>query len=140
MGVIFDSGKTQEYSQEQLEKMTYEELAVLEDKLVLDSENFSNLRSRVSSGKVFLFVLTAIYWGIFFLIVSIPFRKVAKNPLVGLITAALVFVTLFLAVMAAGRTWRSLPPMARHWLRLSMHYWPVTFFVLMTVASLFMKR
>ena len=115
-----------------LQKMSYSELVLLEDDLLLKNELNSTMRIRFTAGRFVLLVLGAILWGLTFL-PGIFWIRTIHRELQGLASFAWVFISLGIAAVLVGKVWRSIGVAPRMIIRYSVHYWPVLFFLASTV-------
>lgn len=121
-----------------LKQNTYRELLDLEDRLRLEDELATHLRPRQSGGRLVIFILSVFLWALLFLGAS-NLTKNLKQDIRGIVGTVLVIVTLGLAVVIARKLWASSPAPVRRWVRLAMHYWPVTVVAIVHLISLFKK-
>lgn len=121
------------YSREDLERLTYGELHRLEDELLSEYEVAGSWRIRASAGRMVYFVLTGFFWFTYFWSgdALIP-RSEAK----GLIQFVWFFISLILSGLSTTLLWKVIGMKTRQFLRLSLHYWPVTLGFFAWVSSL----
>lgn len=120
-----------DYSREQLEKLSYKELHEIEDELLFENEVSGKWRIRASAGRMLYFVLTSIFWFCWFWGVD---KFIPKSEARGLIQFVWFFVSMLLAGLTTTLFWKLIGMKGRQFIRLSLHYWPVTIALAITIS------
>ena len=113
------------------------ELLQLEDTLLLERERNTRLRVKHTGGRFILFVLSAIVWGLLFLILAKLLVNI-REQLRGIVSFVLFFVTLGLSVIISQYIWKSMGVSGRFFCRNLLHYWPTVLYFAVGVL-VFMK-
>lgn len=108
---------------EELNVLSDYELLELEDELLLQRENNMRLRVRHTGGRFILFILSAIIWGLLFIILAKVLAN-TKEQLRGILSFILFFVTLGLSIVISHFIWKSIGASGRFFCRNMLHYWP----------------
>lgn len=119
-----------------LRRMSYAELVQLEDELLLKNELRQVLRIRFTAGRVVLFLLGAVLWFVFFLLIAFAVRRFPAD-LAGMLSAVGAFVSLGLSAFATHRVWSAIGTGPRMFFRYALHYWPVLAILAGTAAVVF---
>jgi len=121
------------YSRDQLEKLSYSELHEIEDELLFENEVSATWRIRASAGRMIYFVLTSIFWFAWFWGVD---KFIPKSEARGLVQFIWFFVSLVLAGLTTTLIWKVIGMKGRQFVRLALHYWPVTLGLFLYLSQL----
>lgn len=125
-----------QYTRQDLEKLSYSELHAIEDELLFENEVLSGWRIRASAGRMLWFVLTSALW---FVIFWGGDRFIPKSEARGLIQFIWFFVSLILAGLSATLLWKVIGMKGRQFVRLTLHYWPVTLGLIIWISAYLRK-
>ena len=125
-----------QYTRQDLEKLSYSELHAIEDELLFENEVLSGWRIRASAGRMLWFVLTSALW---FVIFWGGDRFIPKSDARGLIQFIWFFVSLILAGLSATLIWKVIGMKGRQFVRLTLHYWPVTLGLIIWISAYLRK-
>ena len=123
---------------EELQKLSYEDLVKLEDKMSLENEISLRWRVRLASGRIIVFVMSAMLWGaltlLWFGLMSLMPRHI--QDLLAVFNPIFILATLFLAIFMGDTIWRAIGCGPRMILRYILHYWLVVFVLAGTIFSI----
>ncbi len=118
-----------------LDRLSNLALLQLEDELLLKNELATSARSFVSPGRLVIFFLAALLFVLLLLLLSPIFAVLGRqnNPLSTIFYLGCLAGGLFVAEWL----WRRMGVYPRHLIRTALHYWPVTFPVVVNLVVLF---
>lgn len=118
-----------------LDRLSDQALLQLEDELLLHNELATSSRSFFSPGRLVVFFLGVLLFLLWLLLLNPIFAALGRqnNPL-----SIFVYVGCLVGgVFAAEWLWRWIGVYPRHLIRSALHYWPVTFPILINLVILF---
>ncbi|MBW4552417.1 MAG: hypothetical protein KME35_15105 [Aphanocapsa sp. GSE-SYN-MK-11-07L] len=117
-----------------LDRLSDQALLQLEDELLLRNELATSARSFFSPGRLVIFFLGVLLFLLWLLLLNSIFAALGRqnNPL-----SIFVYVgCLAGGVFAAEWLWRRIGVYSRYLIRIALHYWPVTFQILISLVIL----
>ena len=124
--------RTADASDQRLEDLSDAELERLEDRLLVERELDWTMRSGATAGRIVVLALIA---ALFFIL-----EGAARKLPAGIELGIALFVAAYMlllggAVVGAWLIWKSIGRHGRRLLRLGLHYWPVTLYVIALLAG-----
>lgn len=115
-----------------LEELDDEELARLEDRLLMEREIDWTFRSGASAGRI---VIVILFVALFLILKAAATRLLGGMDLGVVLFIASYLLLLGVAIVGAWAIWRSIGRPGRRVLRLALHYWPLTLYILALLAG-----
>jgi hypothetical protein len=115
-----------------LEDLSDVELERLEDRLLVERELDWTMRSGATAGRIVVLVL---FVALFFILNGAAGKLLAGVELGIALFVAAYMLLLAGAVVGAWLIWKSVGRHGRRILRLGLHYWPVTLYVIALLAG-----
>lgn len=110
---------------DELDRMSDEALAALEDQLLLDAELNGSAKAQFSLARGMIFVLTFVTFMIYLQV----YARVLPHDKLGPLNIPLYLLTLGLAVATVHVGWTHLPRPGRQGIRWALDHWPMVFYL-----------
>ena len=123
---------TADESARRLEDLSDAELERLEDRLLVERELDWTMRSGATAGRV---VVLVVFLALFFILNGVAGKLLAGVELGIALFVAAYMLLLAGAVVGAWLIWKAIGRHGRRVLRLGLHYWPVTLYVIALLAG-----